>query len=174
MNPWFIVGFLVVCAAAFVGGDYLGHKRGVDQERLAWQTRESAELRDANAMILGLEEKARSDERAHAKKLAVIAAKHQKEIADAEDQKNRDVADARAGRIILRIPAPCQSPDAGASGTASGTPGVGDGAATAELPREVTADLLALADDADAVVRQLSECQAVVREDRGEARSPLP
>lgn len=174
MNPWLIVGSLVALIAVGLGGDYLGHERGVKEERLVWQTRESKELADANTKILALEEKARADERAHAMKLAKIAAEHQQEIADAQVQKDRDVADARAGRIILRIPAPCKDSSGGVTPGASATPGVGDGGAAAELPHETTADLLALADDADAVTRQLTACQAVIRADRSESRSPRP
>lgn len=168
MNPWLIVGALVALIAVGLGAGAYGHHLGVTAEREAWEKREAQELADANTKIRTLEEAARTSEAAHAAALAEIDAKHTQEIEDAKKQRDRDVRDARSGRIVLRIPTPCKAAGGGAAAKAPAAPGVGDGGATAELPRAVTADLLELADDADAVVRQLQACQGVVRADRAQ------
>lgn len=166
MNPYVILGLVIAWVASLAGVGYWQNGAGHTAERVTWQARENTELQAANAKIFELEEAARAAEAAHTTELDKIAQRHQREIADAEVQKEADVAAARAGRIVLRIPAPCKDPNGGEGTAATAAPGVGDGGATAELPREITANLYALADDADKVVRQLAECQAVVVEDR--------
>lgn len=115
------------------------------------------------------EAKARANEAAHAAELETIQKQAQQEVKDAKDQRDKDVAAAHAGALVLRF-----IPDRGSGGlivpnVASGTAG-SDGAAPAELPRSVTADLYALADDADAIARQLASCQSVVVSDRATTR----
>lgn len=169
MNPWIIVGFLGTLIAVGAGGYVKGHSDGVTKEHAAALARDNDELVAANASIRRLEEAARATEQAHATALAKIGEDHQKEISDAAAQKDRDIAAARAGRIILRIPAPCKGANGSAATKAPASTGVGDGGTTAELPRTITEDLLVLADDADSVVRQLAACQAVIRSDRSNA-----
>lgn len=166
MNPYAILGAVLAWLLSLAAVGYWQNGAGHTAERVVWQARETNELAAANVKIKKLEDEARATERAHANALASIAEQHQKEIADAEIQKQSDVAAARAGRIVLRIPSPCKGPGGGGTATATASPGVGDGGATAELPRETAANLFALADDADAVARQLAQCQKVVREDR--------
>lgn len=113
------------------------------------------------------EDKAKAKDEAHAKALVDLGARYEKEITNAKAQRDKDVAAAHAGALVLRF-----LPDRPSSGLivpngAAGAPG-SDGPQTVELPRAVTADLYALADDADAVVSQLSACQAVVQSDRKE------
>ncbi len=166
MNPYVILGIVIAWIASLGAVGWWQNAAGHTAERVTWQARENKELQDANASIKRLEEAARAAEQAHATELAKIGENHQKEIADAQAQKDRDVAAARAGRIVLRIPAPCKAADGSQPAKTPAAPGVGDGGTTAELPRSVTEDLLSLANDADAVVRQLGECQAVIRSDR--------
>jgi hypothetical protein len=167
MNPWAILGLGAAWAVTLgVAGAWQNHAGHV-AERVDWQRRDNAELRTANVRIQELEGQRRAEEERHALELDSIAMKHEKEISDAATQKTSDVAAARAGALSLRIPTTCESPARDAGGEAAAGAGVGDGGATAELPREITADLYALADDADAIVLQLNACQAVVRSDRG-------
>lgn len=166
MNPWIIVGFLVALGAAGTGGYFFGHSNGTTAEREAWEKRENTELQAANQKIHDLEEAARTSERAHAVAVAAIGIQHAKEIEDARKQKERDVADARSGALSLRIATPCKGASLRLGSPAAAAPSVGDGAETVELPREITADLFAFADDADEVARQLTACQAVILDDR--------
>ena len=166
MNPYLIIGLIVAWLVSLATVGYWQNAAGHTAERVIWQARDNEELTKANADIKRLEEAARATEQAHTAALGKIAEDHQKEITDAAAQKERDVAAARAGRIVLRIPAACPRPNGGGAPKVAAAPSLGDGGATAELPRQVVADLLSLADDADAVTRQLGECQAVVRADR--------
>lgn len=170
MNPWIIVGFLVALIAASAGSYWKGSNDGRTAEKAAWQARENAELVAANAEILRLEEAARETEHRHAQELADISAGFEKDKADAAAQKDRDVAAARAGTLSLRIPSICKEAGGGTGSAIAASPGERDGPATTELPREITANLLALADDADEVVKQLTACQAIVKNDRKDPR----
>lgn len=160
----FVVMLLWIASVVAVGR--WQNKAGHTAEKAAWQARENKELVAANASILRLEEAARAQELKKAEELDVIAKNHQKEIANEKRQKDTDVAAARSGALVLRIPSPCQGAGGDQASPASAGAGLSDGGATAELPREITANLFALADDADAVVRQLGQCQAVIRSDR--------
>lgn len=166
MNPWLLAGCLAAVIAAGLAGEWHGTKTGRDAERASWQAKESKELAEANGKILQLEEGARLAERRKAAEFAEIDQRHTQEIQNAHRQKELDIAAARAGRVILRIPATCEDPGERDPRDLATAPGVGHGASTAELPREVAADLLGLADDADEVVLQLTACQSVVRADR--------
>ena len=168
MNPYIILGLVIAWIASLGAVGWWQNQAGHTDERVTWQARENKELQDANASIKRLEEAARAAEQAHATMLAKIGENHQKEIADAAAQKERDVAAARSGRIVLRIPAPCKGANGSAAAKTPATPGVGDGGATAELPRSVTEDLLSLANDADSVADQLRQCQKVILDDRAQ------
>jgi hypothetical protein len=167
VNPYLILAAVLVWLASSAGVGYWQNQAGHAAERGKWQARENEQLTTANAKIMELQEAARAEERAKAQAVAAISEKYEKEKIDAAAQKARDIAAARAGALSLRIPAPsCPGAGGGETGAAPAAAGERDGRAPGELPREVTANLLALADDADEVVQQLSACQAVVRADR--------
>jgi prophage endopeptidase len=166
VNPCLIIGLLLAWGASLGAVGWWQNGAGHKAERVAWQAREIEQNNRFAAATKKAEEDRRADEQAHAAAVDVIARSHAQEIEDARKQKDRDVAAARAGTVGLRFNA-SRDPAGGCkpSGPAAGA-GNGDGGATTELPREIAADLFALADDADEVVRQLSACQAVVRADR--------
>lgn len=166
MNPYVIIGIGAAWVLSLGAVGWWQNSAGHTEERAAWQKRENTELVTANAAIKRLEEEARDTERRHAEDLNEISTGYQKELVNAKAQKDRDVAAARAGALSLRIPSPCKGADGGQAGTATTGAGGRDAAAGTELPREVTAGLFELADDADEVVRQLTACQAVVSADR--------
>ncbi len=122
-----------------------------------WRDKEQEAIDKAKAA-------AKATEAAHAKELGTIRTKYQKEVADAKSKKDRDVDGARSGDLSLRVPSGCPSA-ANVSGAATG-PSRGDGPSTVELPRETTASLYSLANDADAVADQLRACQTVTQSDR--------
>ena len=151
--PWWLYVAIGLVVYHF-GALHVAASRATEECNAAWQKKIAA-AQSAS------EEAAKRIEQAHAAALADLDTKYQQELKDANDQKDRDVAAARAGRIVLRyIPAPAKLPDPPAS------PGGGDDPKGAELPPEVTASLYALADDADQVAKQLASCQAVVEADR--------
>ncbi len=122
-----------------------------------WRAKETEAIDKAKAA-------AKATEAAHAKELGGIRTKYQKEVADAKSKHDSDVANARSGDLGLRVPSNCPSA-ADVSGAAAGS-ARGDGSSTVELPRETTASLYSLANDANAVADQLRACQAVIQSDR--------
>jgi hypothetical protein len=166
VNPYLILGISAAWLASLVGVGYWQNTTGHTAEKAAWQARENTELTAANAKILSLEEARRAEEQLHAQQVADISTKFEKEKADAAAQKARDIAAARAGRLVLRVPAACESTGGGDSGKAAAGAGEHNGGATTELPRTITANLFELADDCDAVARQLGAAQGVIRSDR--------
>lgn len=174
MNPYVIIGLLVAWISSLGTVGYWQNMAGHTAEKAVWQQRDNDELRAANTRIHDLEEEARALEQRHATELAGISADYQKDLANAKAQKDRDAAAVRAGALSLRINTPCKDADRGEAGKAAAGASGRDAAATTELPREVTAGLFELADDADEVVRQLTACQKIVVEDRNEKRATGP
>lgn len=166
MNPWLIVGLLVAWIASLAGVGFWQREDGRTAERVAWEKRESSELREANAEIDRLHTEARAKERAHAGQMAAVGINYQEGLLHAEDVRRRDLAAVRAGALRLRVPAACPGAGAGGASAPGAAAGGGDGVAPGELPGPLAAALLDLAHDADGVAEQLAACQAVIRADR--------
>lgn len=166
INPHVVLGLVVAWISSLGAMGYWQNNAGHAAEKSAWQARENKELTEANSKIFELEQSARAAEARHRFDLSKIADEYEREKTNAGAQKKRDIADARAGVIKLRIPAVCEKSGGSALPGTSSSAGLGDGGATSELPGEIAADLLELANDADAVVKQLRSCQEIVRADR--------
>ena len=168
MNPWVILALVVAFVTQGLGAYFYGVDTGETKQDAKWQERENVELKTANAKILELTTKARADEAKAAIAQAAISEDYEGKLKNVQDDKDKFVSDVRAGRIVLRIPQPAAAKRAGggASSQAAASPGQCDGEARGELPPEIAADLLTLANDADDVARQLGDCQAVILQDR--------
>lgn len=169
-NPWVIVAALVALAVAGAGGGYVGWKmRDADaqKDRVTWERAMKDEAVQAGNEIDRAQRAARAAEHQAAIDAATDATHYQKVIDDAHALRDRDVAAARAGDIRLRVPGGCRPVQANTGGgTASAASGPGDhGAADAELPPAVAGDLTELAEDANAVVQQLTAAQTRIRFD---------
>jgi hypothetical protein len=167
MNPYAIIAALLVWFASLAGIGYWQNTAGRTAERVAWQERENTQLAEANAKIIELNLKARTEEREHADRLAAVSIKYQEDIRNEKRKAAVVIADLRAGIIRLRDPAAVQARGSG-TGETSATSGRRDGHAGGELSPELAEFLVAEASRADEVARQLDACQAVVRADRGE------
>ncbi len=157
-----VLGFIVAAIATTYNVHVNGLiHRAVDKAVLErddqWRGKEQEAIDKAKAT-------AKATEAAHAKELGGIRTKYQKEVADAKSKHDRDVDNARAGDLSLRVPSSCPSA-ADVSGAAAGS-ARGNGSSTVELPREITASLYSLANDADSVADQLRACQTVTQSDR--------
>ena len=167
VNPWVLLGIGIAWLASLTAVGWWQNDAGHKAERLKWQQRESQELRDANQALTNLQNKYRSTEQWHAEQLASIASARENERINHEKRRQADVAAARSGAVRLRFNAPtCPAADGGATPEAAAPAGERDGQARGELPPEIAADLLTLANDADDVARQLGDCQAVILQDR--------
>ena len=154
----YAVGALAVIAL-LAGVWWHGHSRGAAGVQAEWD----ADRARLNTQLLAQERSARAAEQQHAQALAAIDAKYQENERNAQLETDRLRTQLRAGTVRLSVPVVAGSCSLSATGTGAGG---SDGAARAELSAQAADDLVALAADADAVVRQLSACQAVVRADR--------
>lgn len=176
MRIYFYLAAAVLWALSLAGVGWWQNTAGHTAERTAWLDREGQELRAANAKIVELTDDVRRAEHGHAQAVAEISANYQKELNDVKTQRDRDVAAARAGALVLRFdPAGLYSASGLRPPSGAGSGGC-DGAAVAglretsgsdlRLPPDITADLYGLVHDANAIVRQLTVAQQVIEEDR--------
>jgi len=163
-------GVLLALAALLAAGALGTYRAGMNAERNAWLARDNAQLRSANARIAQLQAQARAQEQVHGTAMAAAAAQFEKDLHDVRTQKDGVIADLRSGRLRLRVPVVAAASAACGAGGASTEAGAGaaggDGEARAELSAAAAEFLVSFASEADAVVRQLSACQAVVAADR--------
>lgn len=151
----YVLGALAIVGV--LGAGWWWHTSEVDDAVEKALTAQKARL---DAALLVAQLRIGELEKEHEKLLIQIGIHYKKEFEDVEARRVRDVAAARAGTLRLRIPGSvCPGPATQAGAAPAGS----DGAEAGELPREVAADLLTLANDADNVVNQLTACQAVVR-----------
>lgn len=166
--PWwvyvalFLVGFHYVDRSVYASKKV---KAATEQINASWQERETKMLQEAADRLAKAIEAAREQERKLEAELASLMSKFRKEIANVQAQRDRDVAAARSGALRLRLPASVCADSLAYGPPAPGSPG-GDGASGTYLPQQITSDLFSLANDADAVVAQLTACQAIVKADR--------
>ena len=166
MNPWVILGVVLVWLASLVGVGKWQREDGALAERSAVLARDNAALVQANETIDRLNREARAKEQEHVAAMNALGADYETQLAAARAQKEIDAAAIRAGERKLRVatsricPGGSSAPEVGPA-TASR-----DGPATVELPAEITGRLFDLANDADQVADQLRACQAVIVRDR--------
>jgi len=168
VNPWLILGVGFVWLASLVGVGRWQNTVGHTAEKAYWLSKETKELKQANAKIIELTNEARAREQAYAGVLAAVTTDYERKLTDGKKQRDADVAAAHNGTFKLRFDRAsptCPSPS-GPAQTPS-APGGRDGTETVELPGPIAADLLALVNDADQVADQLAACQAIVNIDRG-------
>ena len=167
INPWAIVGALLLWLASLAGVGWWQRTDGAAVERADWQARENKTLRTANAKIQELEAKAKADTSAHAQALAAASSEYERMLQNANAQRAKDRAAVLAGTLRLR--------DNGATGLRACGSGIsppvagaslGDGRAPGELSAAASGFLLDLAADADDIAHQLAQAQAVIIEDR--------
>lgn len=175
-NPWVLLGVILALVASHTAVGVWQRNDGAAAERVVALkdkndalAKKNKELAEVNATILRLQKEIRELEAKHQAEMDKLEAELKKEKADNAKRKKADADAARAGGLVLRVPA---SVCGGTDGDRGAAPALGtaapvrDGGPTVELPRQVTADLFDLANDADAVADQLRACQQVVLKDR--------
>ena len=159
-----IFAALAVLAILALLAHYI-YEAGGDAREAPWLKREAQTNADAANRIKAAEDRARAAEALAAARLVSISGAYQNGLQENEREKNAAVAALRAGKRLY-IGAAC--PPAGGSEPAQAAAGAGgrDGEARAELSESAAEWLVGLASEADAVVRQLTACQAVIEADR--------
>lgn len=164
----------LILAAAALGAlwyaystiDGRGYDRGKSETEAAYTQRDNQALRAALTRVQQLQAEVQAREQTHAAEIEGLRAQHLKETAHANRQHLADLAAVRAGTLKLRDPGPAAGAagcDRGAAAAAAGAAGGSDAAARGELSAEAAGFLLSLVHDADAVTRQLSSAQQVIR-----------
>lgn len=148
-----------------------GYEKGLQEERLRWQQRESLELAELNQKYQELQNRYRALEKKSAEDVAAAAADHRKEIERVEQERDRALADAADGkRFRLRWAASCAPAPKGDRGggpsEAGADPGGAGGTATCELPGKTRDDLIRLAGAANEVVKERNALLEIAQKDR--------
>lgn len=151
---------------AYTTIDGRGYARGKSETTAAYAKRDNEALQAALARVKVLQDEKAAAERAHEKRLAAIAADHNKEMTDAKRQRDRDIAAVRDRTLRLRDPgavstAQCDRSPGPATAAATGQR---DGGTPGELSAAASGFLLDLVNDADDVARQLGAAQKVILE----------
>ncbi|MBP8813411.1 MAG: lysis protein [Laribacter sp.] len=133
------------------------YRAGADSVQVRWNAAAAdAERRQAVTLL-----EARERERSQALAMSELEKSYLESQRHAEKQ-NADLRrQLRAGTVRLSVPV---NPGACRVSADDSATGGGDAAARAELSSAAADDLVAIADDADDAVRQLTACQAVVGE----------
>lgn len=168
LNPWVIIGVLCIWAMSLYGVGKWQRADGASAVKAECLADKNEALRTANAEITRLNADARARQEAYQRHMEQVDKDFTKERQNAEARRRRDVAAARDGALVLRVPASVCGGGVGQTGEAGSSPGGGNGSTGVELPRQVTEDLLNLAADADQVADQLRACQSIIVNDRKE------
>jgi hypothetical protein len=170
--PTWAIYFILAAAAlgalwyAYDTVDGRGFDRGRSWAEKAYAERDNKALREALARVQQLQAEVQAREQTHSEALGRIQHRHHQETAHANRQHQADLAAVRAGTLKLRDPGSATGPacgDRGAAAAAAVAAGGSDAAPRAELSGATAEFLLALTSDADAVTRQLTSAQQVIR-----------
>ena len=171
-NPYVILALLVAWLASTAAVGYWQRHDGAAQVMVACQRTQAAESARATVAIQAAQTAARASEQKYAAGLATISTTYQEALTHAQTQHTSDLAAIRSGALRLRVQYPAAAaavhPGDGSASTTAATAGGRDGSQGSDLPGSVAVDLLALADDADNIARQLAACQAVIVQDRAQ------
>ena len=162
----YLAGAAIVLAVVS-GLLWIGYRHGVTTTDNAWQSRWDKQAADLAIARADAERLARQAERDSALAMASIDNAYQKGQADGKAQADRTIADLRSGaaRLRERFTCPAAESDLPDPGTSTGR---SDAAAASGLQPEDAEFLIREAERADAVVRQLQACQAIIQQDRGQ------
>lgn len=142
-NPWVLLGIVMAVISAFGGGYWKG---------------KDAEYQRQQIEIAALNAKARETEQAMAKVAQSYGETLRRANNVAKIKENKLRADLADGSLKLRIPvkaAQCPVSVSESTATASGSD---SGTASAELDRETSETLIAIAAEGDAAIRKLNTC----------------
>ena len=142
-NPWVLLGIVMAVLSAFGGGYYKG---------------KDAEYQRQQIEIAALNAKARETEQTMAKVAQTYGETLRKANNVAKLKETKLRADLDSGALKLRIPvkaANCPIPVSESTATPSGSD---TGTASAELDRQASETLIAIAAEGDAAIRKLNTC----------------
>lgn len=162
MNPYLIIGALIALAAAFFGGDYLGHGRGIDEQKVEDQ-KQFDQINDGLA-----KQKAEANTIYRQAQADIITLQTERDALKTTLENEREAArkttdDLRTkyAGLSLRFKS---AKTAGDRGNSAGTQSAGSNpagpaaASVLQLPDQVAVDLRQLAFDADTLKDDYAKC----------------
>ena len=171
--PWQVWVLAVLLAGWWFERQHHGAERyqaGYDAAEKLYQAQIDAAAESARQQLEAAKDAARAQEQRDAARMAELARDYIAEREKGFEDRDRTIADLRAGERRLRDRFQC--PAAGAAGGSAGLPGSGRAAGGSDAPapgglsRSDAEFLVRFASEADDVAGQLAACQAVVRAQR--------
>jgi len=161
-----LAALAALSALAFAWHALKGHYR--DEGRAEVQAFWDADKRAQVAAATALDLKYRTQEAAMQASLTAVAEHYTQEATNALAKTDHLRRQLRAGAVRLSIPSDCPAGPAerGDTPEATAIARSGNGGARANLLPEAADFLVGLAGEADAVVRQLTACQNILRAER--------
>lgn len=163
MNPAAWLGAVLAFSLAIGSGYLYGLTHGKKIERAEWQAKEIKADRAAADKLAQAQRDKAAIERKHQAAMVAASEAYQQELKHVRTQKDRVIADLRAGALRLRDPGTRYAlgvhPLPGSGPAAGGC----DAAAGGKLSDEAAEFLVDLVSEADEVARQLGRCQQVVQ-----------
>jgi len=160
----------LLLAAIFVGvvaGAYVqGRADGTRVIKAEYLQRDLQASEEARAVEKAIAERERAKEQGWQKRFVAASTDYQKRIAANETQRLADMAALDARTLILRDPNGTAGCVSGSGSEIAGSASGRNGVSGSELPAKTAGFLLSLASEADAVVGQLTACQAILRSER--------
>ena len=157
INPWLIVGGLVIVISSY----FYGHHTGVKSTMAAWEKEKSTANQEAFDKLTAANAQVRDYEQKLATVQNNVEKAYVKKINDVKKQ--RDDAIAKSNGLF--IDATCQDSRSQLPETSSGS-SVNNGREKARLSREASEFLVSIAADADEIVYQLNACQQTLINER--------
>ena len=142
-NPWVLLGIVMAVLSAFGGGYYKG---------------KDAEYQRQQIEIAALNAKARETEQAMAKVAQTYGETLRKANNVAKLKETKLRADLDSGALKLRIPVKAANCPISVSESTATPSGSDAGTASAELDRQASETLIAIAAEGDAAIRKLNTC----------------
>ena len=143
LNPWVLLGIVMAVLSAFGGGYYKG---------------KDAEYQRQQIEIAALNAKARETEQAMAKVAQTYGETLRKANNVAKLKETKLRADLDSGALKLRIPVKAANCPISVSESTATSSGSDTGTSSAELDRQASETLIAIAAEGDAAIRKLNTC----------------
>lgn len=162
-------GYALLMAAALAGYAWWSHSliaQGEERTETKYVMRDAKAAQAARDRIAQLETERRETVVRHENDLSAISTDYEIQLEMANAKSSDDQRRVAAGFRLRDSAAVCPSSGGGSVPNIAASPSASVGQAGAELSGEATQFLLAESDRADAVVRQLTACQAVTQSDR--------
>lgn len=161
VKDWLWIGLVAGLLGYHALKVHEARNQGRDEAAAACVKREQAAREQYDREVKALDEKYRGIEQQQATELAVAGENYAAQLHALEDQRRTDVARARAGALVVRVPGACPASDR-ATPESPAAPARSDGPAGCQLSAAAGANLLDLIADADRNTRQLTACQTVI------------